>query len=109
MYLSSLRNSYLDRFLNSMHLDPHAPGTITDKARLRDELEATRKRGFSTDNEEFMEGMAAVAVPIHDEQRRLVSTLSVHAPLQRLGLPELVGRVTTLQSAAAELSELINS
>ena len=109
MYLSSLRNSYLDRFLNSVTLGRHAPGTTTDKNELRAELEATRKRGYSTDNEEFMEGMAAVAVPILDPQGRLVSTLSVHAPLQRLALNDLVNRVEILKSAANELSELINA
>lgn len=109
MYLSSLRLSYLDRFLNGIGLDNHGPGTITDKATLREELEMTRKRGFSTDNEEFMQGMAAIAVPIHDLQGRLMSTLSVHAPLQRLGLNELVSRVDILKSAASELSELINA
>lgn len=109
MYLSSLRLSYLDRFLNGIGLDNHGPGTITDKAALREELEMTRKRGFSTDNEEFMQGMAAIAVPIHDLQGRLMSTLSVHAPLQRLGLNELVSRVDILKSAASELSELINA
>ena len=30
---------------------------------LQAELELTRSRGYSTDNEEFMTGMAAVAVP----------------------------------------------
>lgn len=109
MYLSSLRNSYLDRFLNSVTLGRHAPGTITDQTALRTELETTRKRGYSTDNEEFMEGMAAVAVPIMDPQGRLVSTLSVHAPLQRLGLNALIDHVEVLQVAANELSELINA
>jgi DNA-binding IclR family transcriptional regulator len=76
---------------------------------LRQELELTRKRGYSTDAEEFMAGMAAVAVPIRDIQDRLVSTLSVHAPLQRLGLSDLVAKVDTLQAGARELSELLNS
>lgn len=109
MYLSSLRNAYLDRFLDNTDLKRYAQGTMTDKSALRAALIATRRRGFSTDNEEFMEGMTAVAVPIRDAQGRLVSTLSVHAPLQRIGLDALVEKVDTLFDAASELSDLINS
>ena len=109
MYLSSLRPAYLDRFLANTKLKPLVSGTFTDKAALKAELEMTRKRGYSTDNEEFLKGMAAVAVPIHDTQGRLVSTLSVNAPLQRLSLDDLIGKVDILVSAAAELTELINS
>ena len=109
MYLASLRTSYLNRFLDTLSLDGYVPGTITDKAALKIELELTRKRGYSTDDEEFMEGMAAVAVPIQDAQGRLMSTLSVNAPLQRVDLPGLVAQVDTLFKAADELSDLINA
>jgi DNA-binding IclR family transcriptional regulator len=109
MYLSSLRSSYLDRFIENLKMERHGPGMIADKAALRDEIDLTRKRGYSTDNEEFMEGMTAVAVPIKDAQGRLVSTLSVHAPLQRLALDDLVAKVDRLFVGASELSDLLNS
>ncbi len=109
MYLSSLRTSYLNRLLDNLPLDRYVPGTITDRAKLKSELELTRKRGFSVDDEEFMEGMTAVAVPVHDAQNRLVSTLSVNAPLQRITLNELIAKVDTLKEAADELSEVINA
>ncbi len=109
MYLSSLRPSYLERFLGVTKLTRHVAGTIVDKAKLKTELEITRKRGYSVDAEEFMDGMGAVAVPIKDPQNRLVSTLSVHAPLQRLSLDALEARVGILVDAAEELSQLINA
>ncbi len=109
MYLSSLRSAYLNRLLDNLPLDRYVPGTITDRRKLKAELEATRKRGYSTDDEEFMEGMCAVAVPIRDSQGRLVSTLSVNAPLQRISLEELVSKVDRLTAAAQELSDIINS
>ena len=109
MFLSSLRPAYLDRFLDNLQLTELTPGTITEKRALKAEIELTRKRGYSTDAEEFMEGMAAVAVPIQDSKGRLVSTLSVHAPLQRLALDGLVAQVDTLFAAGNQLTELINS
>lgn len=109
MYLSSLRASYLERFLDNAVMERRVPATITDKNALKAELEKTRARGYAIDAEEFMEGMGAIAVPIYDMQQRLVSTLSVHAPLQRVGIEALEAKVSTLQHAAEELSQLINS
>lgn len=109
MYLSSLNPRYLDRYLASRDLEKHTGKTITDSATLKAELATARKRGYSTDDEEFMEGMVAVAVPIIDDQGRLVSTLSAHAPLQRNDLPALVANVETLKLAAVQLSELLLS
>lgn len=109
MYLSSLNPRYLDRYLASRTLKEHTEKTITDPAKLKAELALTRKRGYSTDDEEFMTGMVAVAVPIIDDQGRLVSTLSAHAPLQRNDLPALLANVEKLKEAAAELSELLLS
>jgi DNA-binding IclR family transcriptional regulator len=109
MYLSSLRSSFLNRLLDNIKLEGYVPGTITDKEALKSELEVTRKRGYSTDNEEFMEGMVAVAVPIRDAQNRVVSTLSVNGPLQRVSLGGLESKIGRLQAAAEELSELVNS
>jgi DNA-binding IclR family transcriptional regulator len=109
MYLSTLRPAYLDKFLATATLESCAPGTITSKAKLKKEIEQTRKRGYSQDNQEFMEDMIAIAVPILDDQNRLTSTLSVHAPVQRHRLEDIVKHLDRLRSAARELSDLINT
>ncbi|WP_298837904.1 IclR family transcriptional regulator [uncultured Roseobacter sp.] len=109
MYLSSLRPSYLDRYLESARLERHAPGTITDRVALKSEIELTRRRGYSCDNQEFMEDMAAVAVPVLDNQKRLMSTLSVHAPIQRQTPETLRQFVEPLKRAAAQLAEQVNA
>ena len=107
MYLSTLRQDYLDRFLKNYALEPQTERTITDVKVLRAELDATRERQYATDDEEFMPGMTAIAVPIIDNRGRLVSTLSIHAPEQRRHLPDLVAYLALLQTAADELAALI--
>ncbi len=107
MYLSSLNGAHLERYLRSARLEPRTAATITDLAALRREIDATRARGHAEDAEEFMEGMVAVAVPVLDDQRRLVSTLSVHAPTLRLSLDAARGHVPRLREAAEELSRLL--
>jgi DNA-binding IclR family transcriptional regulator len=107
MYLSSLKPRLFAKYLSVVKLDAHTTRTITDPDALRSEIEAIRARGYATDNEEFMEGMVAVAVPLLDAQRRLMSTLSVHAPMQRGDLEVLTAHLPRLQAAAAELAELV--
>lgn len=106
MYLSSLRPDYLERFLKNYMLERRTERTITDPSRLRTTLEETRERGYATDDQEFMDGMTAIAVPILDDRGRLLSTLSIHAPEQRRDLPELVSHLDPLKAAAAELAAI---
>jgi DNA-binding IclR family transcriptional regulator len=107
MYLSTLRIDYLERFLKNYVLERQTDQTITNPDRLREELEITRERGYSTDNQEFMSGMTAIAVPILDDRGRLLSTLSIHAPEQRSHLPDLVEYLGPLQTAATELAAIV--
>ena len=109
MYLSSLRTATLNGVLSAGPLEKLTDQTITDQGQLRQEIAETRKRGFSTDNEEFMAGMAAIAVPILDPQKRLLATLSVHAPVMRCSLEQIIRFLEPLKSAADKLSNLNES
>ena len=107
MYLSSLAPRHLAKYLSAAILDQHTTKSMTDPQMLLEEIELTRERGYSTDNEEFMDGMVAIAVPIHDNHGRLMSTLSVHAPTQRVTLSDLEQHLELFRQAAADLSELV--
>ena len=106
MYLSTLRPGTLRGVLSSRPLERRTAQTITDPDHLLDELGKTRGRHYATDAEEFMIGMIAVAVPVLDKQKRLMATLSVHAPVQRQSLAKLIGFLPVLQTAADKLARL---
>ena len=107
MYLSTLPQRYLSKYLSNAILDAHTPDTLTQANNIVEEIDKIRERDFSTDNEEFMEGMVAIAVPIRDDHGRLMSTLSVHAPTQRISMDDLTGHLDRLRSAANDLSEMM--
>lgn len=107
MYLSMLKKAHLERYLGSVKFEQHTPGTITDKTTLLAEIRKTKEKGFAQDDEEFMEGMIALAVPIIDVHGRLVSTLSFHAPTQRLSLQQAYAYLDDLSEGAEELSQLL--
>lgn len=107
MYLSSLKPRLFAKYLSIVALDAQTDHTITDPDLLSREIETVRAQGYATDNEEFMEGMVAVAVPLLDSQGRLMSTLSVHAPMPRADLATLKSHLPRLKLAAEELAELV--
>ncbi|WP_170456305.1 IclR family transcriptional regulator [Ruegeria arenilitoris] len=109
MYLSTLRRNTLDGFLSARGLTANTEKTITDPKAMRAEIAKIAQNGYSTDDEEFMPGMAAVAVPVFDENDRLAATLSVHAPTQRHDLTSLQQFLPLLQSGALKLSGLLAS
>lgn len=109
MYLSTLRRNTLDGFLSARGLTANTEKTITDPKSMRAEIAKIAQNGYSTDDEEFMPGMAAVAVPVFDENDRLAATLSVHAPTQRHDLTSLKQFLPLLQSGALKLSGLLAS
>ncbi len=106
MYLSSLRADKLKRIINWIDLKKHTDKSITGTENLLNEIAATRVRGYSTDNEEFMEGMTAVAVPIRDNEGRLLTTLSIHAPRQRRELTSLISELPRLRDAANSIERI---
>lgn len=106
MYLSSLKPSMLDGYLSAGRLEASTDRTLTTVEALKEELAQTRERGYSVDNEEFMTGMIAIAVPVTDAQARLVATLSIHVPIPRRSLDELKTSLPVLLDGAEKLSQL---
>ena len=106
MYLSTLDSGTLARLVGALGLERRTPRTLTAIDALKRDLDRTRDRGHARENEEFMEGLAAIAVPILDDRNRLLTTLSIHAPMQRLDLDGLVGHLEPLLDAAGQLRDL---
>ncbi len=107
LYLASLDDKHLKAYLKAIRLEPRTPATLVTPEALLAECARIRAQGYATDNEEFMEGMVALAVPIKDANGRLVATLSFHAPVQRITIDHVTDHLDTMQQAAEQLSRLI--
>lgn len=64
-------------------LDGLTENTITEPAALLEELALIRERGYAVNNEEHMEGLRAVAVPVYTPGDDLLGSLSVFGPTSR--------------------------
>jgi len=79
--------------------------TITSPARLREELESTRQRGYSLDDEEFEAGVRAIAAPIRDIDGNVIAAMSVPGPAKRL-TPE---RIPEIAQALVEAADAVSA
>lgn len=107
LYLAQLDPSSRHRILGRLSLSRHTPFTIVDSDALEGELQRIREQGYAADNEEFIEGLVAVAVPIRDPKGRFCAGLAVHAPKIRMTMEDALAQLPALQSAAGQIEALI--
>ncbi len=60
------------------------PHTITDRARLEEELAKVRSRGWAESSHEHEIGLASVAAPVRDGRGRVVAAVGIAGPASRL-------------------------
>jgi DNA-binding IclR family transcriptional regulator len=81
--LSTLEKERVDEIVDEHGLPKATQHTIDDRADLHAELDRTRERGYSLENQERREGIRAVGVPIYLEDA-LTSALSISGPMSSL-------------------------
>ncbi len=106
-YLSTLPPAARRAFVLGLDLKPLTSKTHTDPSTLLEELAETRKRGYAVDNEEFMDGMVAIAVPVTEAQGRYVASVAMHGPSQRLNLDKAVDERNVLLDGAMRLQNIL--
>jgi IclR family acetate operon transcriptional repressor len=82
--LAHLPPAELDKFFAAVTLKQFTPTTLATRSALETDLTKTRKRGFSVDLAEGLEGIHCVAAAILDEYRYPVAAITVMSPSFRL-------------------------
>lgn len=81
--LAGLSDGELARLFEGVKLERFTEHTVRDFAALRREVEAIRRRGYATDDEEYTIGVRCVAAPIRDSSGAVVAAMSVSVPTIR--------------------------
>lgn len=105
--LAFMDQDRLNRVLASADLQTFTERTIVDSNVLRADLEDTRARGFSIDDEEKNMGMRCIAAPVFDLNGEAVAGLSVSGPTSRVSLEETDRLSREVIDAARQLTEAI--
>lgn len=109
LFLAHMDAAHRNTILGSRKLTSNTPSSITSRAELEKQLERIAAQDYSVDNEEFLQGLVAVAVPIRDEAGRVVAALACHAPVARLSVKKAVELLPKLRSAASKLAVTLPS
>jgi len=93
--------------LDSLILSRHTATTLDSRAALETELERIRREGYAVDDQEFVEGLNCVAVPVREsgagEQDPVRCAVALQAPAVRMPLAQALTLVPRLREAAAAL------
>ncbi len=108
LFLNNLPSTKRSRLLAKLHFEQYTDNTLTDVARLKEELKRLAAQDIGVDNEEFMQGMVAIAVPLRSDDGGFYGALAMHAPSARMSMEEALGHIPKLRASATELVELIN-
>jgi IclR family acetate operon transcriptional repressor len=105
LFLSLAPRSLRQALLQTHPLHKYTPRTIVDLAALETELDKIRETKIGTDNEEFIEGMTAVAVPVLDSKGNICATVAMHGPTSRLPLARAMALVPALKRTASAIEQ----
>jgi DNA-binding IclR family transcriptional regulator len=102
--LAYLNEQELANYLERVKLKSYTPYTITSKEYLKKDLKLIRKRGYSFVNEEYMQGVSCVAVPLRDQQGKVCIGLSFSVPTVRMDKEKLPQLIDSLISTAKKVN-----
>jgi len=108
-YMATLPKRQRESFVNGLTLNKHTDNTHVSAESLMADLADCEKRGYSLDEEEFMMGMVAIAVPVRDVKGRFVAALAFHGPMQRLNRDVMIDRLQFVQDGAERLRAALYS
>lgn len=88
----------------SLPLPRFTDRTITDRHLLAGELDRIAANGYAVDNEEYVLGVACVAVPVRQGNGEAIAAVALHAATARLPLSRAIEFVPTLTAAAQAIA-----
>lgn len=69
--------THIEEYLQFETLVPYTKNTFSSPEKLREELRATRERGYAVDSEETIMGIGCVAAPIFGAANQIIAAISV--------------------------------
>lgn len=105
--LAHLPQEQCEVLLAELELTSYTPATVTDRERLRRELERVREQGYARAEGELEEGLHCVAVPVRDASGQVIAALSVSGPATRLGSERINALLPQIKRLGGECSHAV--
>jgi IclR family pca regulon transcriptional regulator len=103
--LAGVGQERLDQYFRTQRFVALTDSTVTDPRRLRQLIEECRKSGYSAVEDELAYGVVAVAVPVLDQEGRVVAALNSSSHSRRITMARIVReRLAMLRKASRQIS-----
>ena len=106
-FLASLEAEQREAIISTLPLTEKTSNTHVTRASLELDLDRIAARGFALDEEEFIEGMIAIAVPVTDHAGRFTAAIAFHGPVQRISIDYAIEKLPVLQAAASKITDAL--
>jgi len=109
--LAKLDPVELSNILEKTQVKKHTPNTLSDKEEILKDIELTRNRGYSINNEEYVEGLICIGAPLMNfREKAVVGAVSLDFPTSEYTLDSIIRNFPgVLTKLASELSEIVTS
>lgn len=81
--LSEFDDEKVEAYIEEKGLEAYAKNTLTEEKALFEELETIREQGFALNDEEYMDGLFGVAVPVYTPDDEFLGALGLFGPRSR--------------------------
>lgn len=103
--LAGLSPASLQHYFDAAKIEPLTSFTVTDVEELRRAIEKCRRNGYSVVKDELDYGVVALAVPVHDQQGRVVAALNSSSHSARITATRLVEeRLEMLRNVSGQIT-----
>ena len=107
IFLSDMNEHEIENYFREVPLKPYTPKSIRTHHALVEELERTRVRGFSIDDEEHEEKVFCIGVPVRDYTGHIIAAMSVSWPVFRFNQDSFQGIAKKIVDTAEALSKVL--
>jgi len=105
--LANMPEKEAEKIFKTKGLPPFTDKTLTGTDALFRDLEKTRKRGWSLDDEERYSGMRCVAAPIYNAHGEAIAGISVSGPTVRFSDQTVTDFAAKVMAAAQRVTQMI--
>ena len=109
--LAKFDQAELHEILEKIQIKKLTPNTLVDKEEILKDIDLTRVRGYSINNEEYVEGLICLGAPLMNfREKIIVGAVSLDFPTSEYSLDSIKRNFPgVLTKLASELSETVTS
>ncbi|RJS97442.1 IclR family transcriptional regulator [Halococcus sp. IIIV-5B] len=104
--LARMADERVDAILDDHGTPAKTTNTITDRSAFFDHLDGIRERGYALDDEENIEGLCCMAMPVTDAAGEVFGAVSLSGPVSRMTADRIEGELVEALTRTTNVIEI---